>query len=125
MVNGVSVRSIKLRRSYANGPRIKSKPAYAQAAFAQGMISVPLVVRELICHGVVASCAVMFMGGGSAPGVSFASSPGRVSTPPLPAPCALRFGAVKGTKAAEAEVVSYANELKALDTHSAPRVRRP
>jgi hypothetical protein len=66
------------------------------------MICFPSTVRGLICHGVVLFSKSMFTGGGSFSGVSFSLSPGRVRTPPWPAPCALRFGAAKGTKLAEA-----------------------
>jgi hypothetical protein len=66
------------------------------------MMCFPSTVSGLICHGVVLFSKSMFTGGGSFSGVSFSLSPGRVRTPPLPAPCALRFGAAKGTKLAEA-----------------------
>lgn len=65
------------------------------------MMCFPSTVSGLICHGVVFRKS-MFTGGGSFSGASFSLSPGRVKMPPLPAPYALRFGAAKGTKLAEA-----------------------
>lgn len=47
----------------------------------------------------------MFTGAGSFATVSDLSRPGRRKTFPLPAPLAFRFGAAKGMKAAEAELV--------------------
>jgi hypothetical protein len=44
----------------------------------------------------------MFTGGGRAPGVSFVLRPGRRRTGPPLAPLALRLGAAKGVKRAEA-----------------------
>jgi hypothetical protein len=50
------------------------------------MILFPLVVSGLICHGVVRFSASWFTGLGSLSTVSFSFNPGRVRTPPLPAP---------------------------------------
>jgi hypothetical protein len=66
------------------------------------MIAFPLVVRGLICHGLVLFCAVRLTGGGSDATVRWVLRPGRVRTGPPPAPRALRLGAAKGWKRSEA-----------------------
>jgi hypothetical protein len=76
--------------------------AHAQFGSAHGIIFFSLIVRGLICHGVVLLWSSKLTGAGSKPGVSLVLSPGRMRTEPPPPPRALRLGAGKGTKLAEA-----------------------
>jgi hypothetical protein len=73
--------------------------AHAQFGSAHGIIFFPLIVRGLICHGVVLLWSSKLTGTGSKPGVSLVLSPGWMRTEP---PRALRLGAGKGMKLAEA-----------------------